>query len=81
MRSVRNILSIALILVLLLSCPGKSRRLTTSLPDTSPQTATSTTSSAEPQWLTDALSELSALERPADVNPQVFADLKARLSW
>gem|GEM_PF-2334785 len=79
MKSVRNILSIALVFVLLVGSCGKSRRLTTSLPDTSPQTPASTTSSAEPQWLTDALSELDALPTPEGVDAAVFSQLKDAL--
>ena len=80
MKSVRNILGVGLILVLMLVSCGHSRKLGTPLPGDSSATPPSTASSVQPRWLTDALAELDALQRPADVNPQIFADLKVRLA-
>jgi hypothetical protein len=73
-----NILGIVLFAILILVSCGHSRKLTTSFPDSA--TASASASTAEPQWLVDALAELEAYERPVDVKPSIFADLKTELA-
>jgi len=76
--SVRNWLCIGMLCLLLVSACGHSRTPVTGTPGG--LGVTSTAGGAEPQWLTDALGELEVYERPADVNPRIFADLKTELA-
>jgi len=62
--------------LIILSACGHSRRAPT-IADVS--SSSSVTSSAQPEWLTDALAELDAMACPMNVRPEVFADLKERL--
>ena len=62
--------------LIILSACGHSRRAPT-IADVS--SSSSVTSSAQPEWLTDALAELDAMPLPMNVRPEVFADLKERL--
>jgi len=68
-------LLLAASLIILASC-GHSRHAPT-IADVS--SSSSVTSSAQPEWLTDALAELDAMPLPMNVRPEAFADLKERL--
>lgn len=72
-----SIVMIALIAIAILISCGHARRLPVTQPGDALTTAAST---ANPKWLSDALAELDALERPADANPSLFSALKADLA-
>ena len=74
----RNLLWIGILCLVLFAACGHSRRLATSTP--SGLSESSVAGGAESLWLTDALAEREAYERPADVKPGIFADLKTRLA-
>lgn len=72
-----NVILIALFTIAILVSCGHARKVPLVLPD---RLAATDTSEADPQWLIDALTELDALQRPADANPSLYAGLKADLT-